>query len=143
MKRLAFYIVAIISGVFLSIEGTIYSELGKHIGTLESSLYNFVAGSIILFFFLLFFGKGSFSYTFKAPKWELTGGILGVIYLTVLVIGIPYAGVGLAMGSVVVGQMIISAVIEHFGLLGSEVKSVRKEKVLAIFLMLIALILIY
>lgn len=47
------------------------------------------------------------------------------------------------MGSVVVGQMIMSAIIEHFGLLGSEKRPLRIEKIVAIILMIIALTLIY
>ncbi|MGO3049830.1 EamA-like transporter family protein [Staphylococcus casei] len=143
MNKFVFYIIAIIAGIFLSTEGAIYAVLGDHIGKLESSLYNFSIGSIILGIALLFLGKGSLSYTIKAPKWELTGGALGVIYLTVLVISIPLIGVGLAMGSVVVGQMIMSAIIEHFGLLGSEKRPLRIEKIVAIILMIIALTLIY
>ncbi|MEB8108762.1 DMT family transporter [Staphylococcus equorum] len=73
----------------------------------------------------------------------MTGGILGVIYLTVLVFIIPMIGVGLAMGSVVVGQMIMSALIEHYGILGSEKRPLRIEKVVAIILMIVALTLIY
>lgn len=143
MNKFVFYIIAIVAGIFLSIEGAIYAVLGDHIGKLESSLYNFAIGSVILAIALLFLGKGSLSYTVNAPKWELTGGLLGVVYLTVLVIAIPLIGVGLAMGSVVVGQMIMSAVIEHYGLLGSEKKPLRIEKIIAIILMIIALTLIY
>ncbi|RIP34909.1 DMT family transporter [Staphylococcus gallinarum] len=143
MNKFVFYIIAIVAGIFLSIEGAIYAVLGDHIGKLESSLYNFAIGSVILAIALLFLGKGSLSYTVSAPKWELTGGLLGVVYLTVLVIAIPLIGVGLAMGSVVVGQMIMSAVIEHYGLLGSEKKPLRIEKIIAIILMIIALTLIY
>ncbi|PTK91928.1 DMT family transporter [Staphylococcus gallinarum] len=143
MKKFVFYIIAIVAGIFLSIEGSIYAVLGDHIGKLESSLYNFAVGSIILAIALLFLGKGTLSYTVRAPKWELTGGLLGVVYLTVLVFAIPVIGVGLAMGSVVVGQMIMSAIIEHYGLLGSEKKPLRIEKIIAIILMIIALTLIY
>ncbi|WP_415843551.1 DMT family transporter [Staphylococcus gallinarum] len=81
MKKFVFYIIAIVAGIFLSIEGSIYAVLGDHIGKLESSLYNFAVGSIILAIALLFLGKGSLSYTVRAPIWELTGGLLGVVYL--------------------------------------------------------------
>lgn len=47
MKKFVFYIIAIVAGIFLSIEGSIYAVLGDHIGKLESSLYNFAVGSII------------------------------------------------------------------------------------------------
>ncbi len=143
LKNILFYIIALLSGVTLSIEGTIYAELGESIGKLESSLYNFAVGSIILGIALLFLGKGSLSYTFKAPKWQLSGGLLGVIYLTILVIGIPIVGVGLAMSSVVVGQMVMSMIIEHKGWLGSPKIKVKKEKIIAVALMIVSLVLIY
>jgi len=138
-----FYVVALLAGVVLSLEGAIYSVLGESIGKLESSLYNFVFGTMILGVALLFWGKGSLSYTVKAPKWQLTGGLLGIIYLTILVIGIPIIGVGLAMSSVVVGQMVMSMIIEHRGWLGSPKIKVKTEKIIAVALMIVSLFLIY
>ena len=88
-------------------------------------------------------GKGSLSFTVKAPKWQLTGGLLGIIYLTILVIGIPIIGVGLAMSSVVVGQIVMSMMIEHKGWLGSPKIKVKKEKITAAALMIVSLFLIY
>lgn len=138
-----FYVLAFSAGVALSLEGAMYASLGETIGKLESSLYNFAVGTIILGVALLFFGKGKLSYTKEAPKWQLTGGLLGLIYLTILVVGIPLIGVGMAMSSVVVGQLIMSMVIEHNGWLGSPKVTVRKEKIIAVALMIVSLFLIY
>ncbi|MCA0981250.1 MULTISPECIES: DMT family transporter [Exiguobacterium] len=138
-----FYVLAFLAGVALSLEGAMYASLGETIGKLESSLYNFAVGTIILGVALLFFGKGKLSYTKEAPKWQLTGGLLGLIYLTILVVGIPLIGVGMAMSSVVVGQLIMSMVIEHNGWLGSPKVTVRKEKIIAVALMIVSLFLIY
>ena len=137
------YIIALIAGLSLSVEGAIYGELGKTIGKLESSFYNFFVGTIIIAVVLLFLGKGSLSYTFKAPKWQLTGGLLGIIYLTILVISIPIVGVGLAMISVIVGQMAMSMIIEHNGWLGSRTSKLNKEKLAAVTLMAVSLLLIF
>ena len=142
MKSL-FYVLAFSAGVALSLVGAMYASLGETIGKLESSLYNFAVGTIILGVALLFFGKGKLSYTKEAPKWQLTGGLLGLIYLTILVVGIPLIGVGMAMSSVVVGQLIMSMVIEHNGWLGSPKVTVRKEKIIAVALMIVSLFLIY
>ncbi|GIO22684.1 DMT family transporter [Oceanobacillus sp. J11TS1] len=141
--KVLFYALALLAGVTLSVEGAIYAVLGESIGKLESSLYNFVVGTIILGVALLFWGKGSLSYTAKAPKWQLTGGLLGIIYLTILVIGIPLIGVGMAMSSVVVGQLVMSMIIEHKGWLGSPRIKVRPEKIIAAILMVTSLFLIY
>lgn len=141
--KILFYVIALLAGVTLSIEGAIYAVLGESIGKLESSLYNFVFGTVILGVALLFWGKGKLSYTVKAPKWQLTGGLLGIIYLTILVVGIPLIGVGLAMSSVVVGQLIMSMFIEHNGWLGSPKTKVKTEKIVAVALMIVSLFLIY
>ena len=136
------YILALIAGSALSFEGAIYGELGKTIGQLETSFYNFFMGSIIMGILWLLFGKGKLSYTVEAPKWSLLGGVLGVVYLTSIVISVPFVGVGITMVAVIFGQLVMSMVIEHYGWLGSKKTSINKEKVFAIISMFIALILI-
>ncbi|ARK32556.1 DMT family transporter [Halalkalibacter krulwichiae] len=137
------YLLAIVAGASLSFEGAIYGELGKTVGKLETSFYNFFVGSIILGLLWLFFGKGKLSYTVEAPKWTLLGGFLGVIYLTAIVISVPYVGVGISMVSVIIGQLVMSMVIEHYGWLGSKKSGINKEKILAVISMIIALVLVY
>lgn len=140
--RFISYILALLAGAALSFEGAIYAELGKTIGQIETSFYNFFMGSIIMGLLWLFFGKGRISHTFEAPKWSLLGGVLGVVYLTSIVISVPYVGVGITMVAVIIGQLVMSMVIEHFGWLGSTKTRINKEKILAVISMIIALILI-
>ncbi|MBM6628496.1 DMT family transporter [Mammaliicoccus vitulinus] len=137
------YIIAILAGSVLSFESAIYGKLGENIGQLETSFYNFLMGTLILGILVLFFGKGEMSFVPKAPKWSLLGGILGVIYLTVIVVSVPFVGVGITMTAVIIGQLIMSMVVEHFGWLGIERTRVNKEKIFAVIAMVIALILIY
>ncbi|MCE4049291.1 MULTISPECIES: DMT family transporter [Bacillaceae] len=136
------YLLALLAGAALSFEGAIYAELGKTIGQIETSFYNFFMGSIIMGLLWIFFGKGDLSYTLKAPKWTLLGGGLGVVYLTAIVISVPYVGVGISMVAVIIGQLVMSMVIEHFGWLGSKKTKINKEKIFAVISMIIALILI-
>ncbi|NRG47464.1 DMT family transporter [Bacillus sp. CRN 9] len=140
--RFIAYIFALLAGMALSFEGAIYGELGKNIGKLETSFYNFIVGAIILGLLWLFFGKGNLSYVVKAPKWSLLGGVLGVVYLTAIVISIPFVGVGITMVAVIIGQLIMSMVIEHFGWLGTNKVKMNREKVFAVISMMIALILV-
>ncbi|SDQ05617.1 DMT family transporter [Virgibacillus salinus] len=137
------YILALLAGAALSFEGALYGELGKTIGKLETSFYNFFVGSIILGLLWLFFGKGKLSYAVEAPKWTLLGGVLGVVYLTSIVISVPFVGVGITMVAVIIGQLVMSMVIEHYGWLGSKKSRINKEKILAIISMIIALVLVY
>lgn len=140
--RFIAYVFALLAGMALSFEGAIYGELGKSIGKLETSFYNFIVGAIILGLLWLFFGKGNLQYVVKAPKWSLLGGVLGVVYLTAIVISIPFVGVGITMVAVILGQLIMSMVIEHFGWLGTNKVKINREKILAVISMMIALILV-
>lgn len=141
MRYLA-YILAVLAGTALSFESAIYGQLGETIGKLETSFYNFFMGTLIMGLLWLFFGKGKLSYAMEAPKWSLLGGVLGVIYLTAIVISVPFVGVGITMVTVIIGQLIMSMVIEHFGWLGIKQTRINKEKVFAVISMIIALILI-
>lgn len=141
MRYLA-YILAVLAGSALSFESAIYGQLGETIGQLETSFYNFFMGTLLLGLLMLFFGKGKLSYTFEAPKWSLLGGVLGVVYLTAIVISVPFVGVGITMVTVIIGQLIMSMVIEHFGWLGTMQTRINKEKIFAVISMIIALILI-
>jgi Uncharacterized protein conserved in bacteria len=136
------YLLALLAGTALSFESAIYGQLGETVGQLETSFYNFFMGSIILGILWLFFGKGKLSYAIEAPKWSLLGGILGGIYLTSIVITVPYVGVGITMVTVIVGQLLMSMIIEHYGWLGTPPTPVNKEKIFAVLSMVIALILI-
>ncbi|PMC36054.1 hypothetical protein CJ195_17570 [Bacillus sp. UMB0899] len=136
------YILALLAGAALSFEGAIYAELGKSIGQIETSFYNFFMGSIIMGLLWLFFGKGKLSYIVEAPKWTLLGGVLGVVYLTSIVVSVPFVGVGITMVAVIIGQLVMSMVIEHFGWLGSKKTRINKENIFAVISMIIALILI-
>lgn len=140
--RFISYLLALLAGAALSFEGAIYAELGKTVGQIETSFYNFFMGSIIMGLLWLFFGKGELSYTLKAPKWSLLGGVMGVVYLTSIVISVPFVGVGITMVAVIIGQLVMSMVIEHFGWLGSKQTRVNREKIFAVISMIIALILI-
>jgi len=140
--RYVAYILAVLAGTALSFESAIYGQLGESIGELETSFYNFFMGTLIMGLLWLFFGKGKLSYAMEAPKWSLLGGILGVVYLTAIVISVPFVGVGITMVTVIIGQLIMSMVIEHFGWFGIKQTSINKEKVFAVISMIIALILI-
>ena len=143
MIKSIYYLIALAAGIALSIEGAIYSELGKVIGKFESSFYNFFIGSIILFIIVLFFGRGQLNQSLKVPKWYLLGGLFCVIYLMVLVYAIPKVGVGLSMISAVIGQIVASMMLEHFNWLGSPLKKMNKNRTIAVACMMVALYFIY
>jgi bacterial/archaeal transporter family-2 protein len=50
--------------------------------------------------------------------WQWTGGLLGAIYIAIVVVLAPRLGAGTTVATVVGGQMVASLVLDHYGLVG-------------------------
>ncbi|MNW42764.1 hypothetical protein D3C74_199470 [compost metagenome] len=70
MKKLIYFIIAIVTGAFLSLEGALYGKLGERVGELEANFYNFFMRAVVSLIFLIFFGKGKLSALNQFPKWN-------------------------------------------------------------------------
>lgn len=106
---------------------------------IEGAFFSFALGTLVLLFVLIFFGNGQISSVSSVPKWQLIGGILGAFFVIVQVLVVPKIGVSTTLLAVIVGQIILSVVIDHFGLFGAERRPVDMNKLAAVVLMFIAL----
>ncbi|VEF49103.1 membrane-spanning protein [Bacillus freudenreichii] len=142
MKKTLFFAAALIAGILLSMEAAIGGALGENIGELEASLFVFAIGAVILVPSALFLQKQKFTIALNRPKWELTGGFLGAFYLVLLLISVNMIGVGVSMVAVIIGQIFISIVIDHFGWIGIPEMRFDRNRLTAAVLLIGALFLI-
>ncbi|QQK76814.1 DMT family transporter [Salicibibacter cibarius] len=142
MKRMLVFIVAFISGVSLTLEGSIGGALGQNIGELEASTYVFAVAFLILSPFVLTLRRTNLSTMLKLPKWELTGGLFGAAFLVLLFFSVAQLGIGIAMAAVIIGQFVISIIIDHNGWLGASRIRFNTNRFIAIVLLTISLFLI-
>jgi bacterial/archaeal transporter family-2 protein len=132
-------LLAFIGGIAIAFQGQINGALGKKIGAIEGSFMNFFIGTLVLLFMVIFFGKGNLAAVGSVPKWELIGGLLGAFYVFVIVLVVPKIGVAPTFVAVICGQIIIGAIIDHFGLLGGMRIPLDWKKVSAILLLFVSL----
>ncbi|WP_240875483.1 DMT family transporter [Shimazuella soli] len=133
----------VLSGFGLSIQGSINGALGRAIGSVQAALVSFVIGTICLFIVVMFMGKGNLYAVVDVPKWQLIGGMLGAIYISVLAFSVPRVGIGLALVCVVIGQIIMSMVIDHFGLFQSTQVLFNTPRLIGVLLLISGMICIY
>jgi len=139
LVKLIFPLLALIGGMALATQGQINGGLGKKVGVIEGSFISFSIGTLVLLFILLFFGNGNISNVSQVPKWQLIGGLLGAFYVVVQVIVVPKIGVSASLMAVIVGQIILGAVIDHYGFFGGQRFPIDKQKLIAIVLLLFSL----
>ncbi|MFZ7944842.1 MULTISPECIES: DMT family transporter [Bacillaceae] len=137
--KILFPILGIIGGIAVAVQGQINGGLGKRVGVLEASFISFVIGTLALFFAVLFFGKGNLLAMTTVPKWQLIGGLLGVTYVITTIFLVPKIGVAPTLAAVIAGQILMGAIIDHFGLFGGTRIPIDVKKMVAIMLLFISL----
>jgi len=98
----------------------------------------------VLFVYILAAGVplGNLASLKNAPPVAWAGGFLGAFFVTVMVTIIPRIPVALAFSLAIAGQMIVTLLIDHFGLLGVPVKEINLMRVLGATLITVGVILI-
>ncbi|MDE3838679.1 hypothetical protein C0966_04650 [Bacillus methanolicus] len=138
-----FSFLALLGGIAIGLQAVINGGLGKKVGAVEGAFISFAIGTLALFFVVIFFGKGNISAVSNVPKWQLVGGLLGALYVFIMVLVVPKIGVTKASITVIAGQLLIGAVIDHFGLLGGIQVPLDFRKILAISMLFGSLLLFH
>lgn len=131
---------SIIAGGVMSLQGVLNTGLSDKIGLYESNA--FVQGTAFVFSILamLIFGKGSFSAIRDVNLIYLTGGLLGVIITITVMLGISKLSPTTAISVILVSQLLCGALIDAFGLFGSEKISFNLRNYIGIALMISGII---
>lgn len=133
--KLMYLLLSIVGGVAIGIQAIVNGGLGKRLGTIEASFISFLIGTIALLIVVLFFGKGNLFAITEVPKYQLIGGLLGAFYVFIMIVSVPKIGVTAAFFSIIAGQILMSAIIDHFGLFGGQTYPINIKKAIAILLM--------
>lgn len=140
-----FIILAIVAGMMMPTQAAINNKLAGHVGSpILSAFISFVIGTIALFFYILATGipLGNLISAKNASIVAWTGGILGAFFVAATITLVPRLGVALTFSLVIAGQMLVTLVIDHYGLLGVPVKEISIPRVLGVTLITIGVILI-
>ena len=133
-------ICAIISGIAMSVQGVFNTRLGERIGVWETTLLvqaiAFIV-SIIIFFFLK---DGNYAYLKDANKIYLLGGVLGVVITFTVIKSVSSMGPALGIGIILISQLLSAALIDAFGLFGSERIKFSLNHFLGIAIMIIGIV---
>ena len=109
-----------------------------------SAFISFFVGTVALFIYVVASGAPIANLTSvkEAPAIAWIGGFLGAFFVTAAVTLVPRLGVAMTFSLIIAGQMIVTLIIDHFGLLGVPVKEVSLARVAGIVLIAAGVVLI-
>ncbi|MBE8574517.1 DMT family transporter [Vibrio sp. OPT18] len=136
-------LLAIASGMALSAQAAINGQLGAKVGVIESSLLTFSMGTVITGLLIFFFEPSYDATLLSVPKWQLAGALFGIFYMIVMVAAVPKVGVAIATVATILGQMIMSLIIDTQGWLGNTPIELNYWRLAAMACIACALVCIY
>ena len=116
-----FYLLAFGAGVVLIVQVGVNVALRAAVGNpVMAALISFVIGSAALLLFLLLArapwpARAQLS---AAPAWAWLGGLLGAFYVVSTIVVGPRVGAAALLALIVLGQLVTSLLVDHFGWLG-------------------------
>ncbi|WP_027625984.1 DMT family transporter [Clostridium lundense] len=130
---------AVVIGFLIAIMVTINGTLSKGIGDYKSVLIIHIVGLIAVSFVLLL-RKEKLKIKEKLPIYLFSAGAIGVFVVLFNNITFNKLGASLTLSLGLFGQLIMSGIIDHFGLFGMEVSKFKPKKTIGFFMVLIGII---
>jgi len=130
-------LVGLIGGLAVGMQGPLASILTQRMGPLESSFIVHVGGAILSLIPLLVIGGGRIAQWRTAPWYALGAGVFGLIVLSAVSYTIPRIGVAAAIVTIVAGQLVLSAILDHFGWLGASVRPLDAPRLLGLAIVML------
>jgi transporter family-2 protein len=138
-------VLALVAGAMMPTQAATNNKMAVTVGNpIFAAFLSFLVGTILLLAATLFSGLGSASYAAvtQAPPIAWLGGLLGACFVTAAVLLVPKLGVAMTFSLFVAGQLLMSLIIDHYGLLGVEVKEISLPRIAGIVLITAGVILI-
>jgi bacterial/archaeal transporter family-2 protein len=146
MSNIYFYLLlALAAGAMMPTQAATNNKMAVVVGSpIMSAFISFFVGTIALFVYVLIAGipLSSIAAAKEAPAIAWIGGLLGAFFVTAAVALVPRLGVAMTFSLVIAGQMIVTLIIDHFGLLGVPEKAVSPARIGGVLLIMAGVVLI-
>ena len=137
------WIVALISGVLMSIQGVLNTEVTKQTSLWVSTGWVQLSALIVCITAWLIRDRSSVKALMDvSPKYMLLGGVIGAFITLTVIVSMDQLGPARAAQLIVVSQIAAAYLIELFGLFGVDKANFQWSKVLGLGLSIIGIMIV-
>ncbi len=137
---------ALLAGAVLPLQAGLNVQMGKSLGhPILAAFATTVVGAFCLLL-IAFLAKvpiqgitGGFR---TVGAWQWMSGVLGAFFVTAAAVLAPKMGTAVTFSLIISGQLLISVLLDHFGLLGIQVHQVNMWRIVGVLLLVAGVILI-
>jgi len=142
-RGLAVLLTATVGGA-VALQAPINSHLGQSVGTFQAAFVSFAIGTVALLFIAAVAkgGLGGVRHATEPPWYYLTGGLLGVAYVSTVLVTVRTLGAGGVTAATIAGQLTLAVIIDQLGILHVAQRSITASRVVGIALLAVGVFLI-
>ena len=130
-------LIAALGGVAVAVQAQMMGQLDKSLGTIESVFITYGGGGLLIGLVMLAMRGGNLSSISTVPLYTLLAGAVGLLIVGTIGYSVPRIGLVAAFTLIVSAQFISGSLIDHYGLLGAELRQLTMSRVLGIAIMLL------
>jgi len=136
---------ALLAGALVPLQAGSNAALGQALGhPLWASVVSLLVSMLVVLPVLLALRASApdLSAGLRAPWWAWAGGVAGIVYITAALLLVPRMGAASFMVCVIAGQMLVSVLMDHFGLMRLPVKEINIGRIAGVVLIGIGMLLV-
>jgi transporter family-2 protein len=144
MSKSLLLLVTLAMGAILPIQAALNGKLMRTFGhPVIGATISFLTGTLVLLIYAFSIRSSFNPALIRETQWyHWIGGLIGAVYVTGIIVIIPRLGAGLAFTLIVSGQLMMSVLMDHYGLLGVPVNPISPAKLLGFCLLIAGVFLI-
>lgn len=129
-------LIMLLAGIGIPLLAALNAALGQHIGSpAAAALVLFTVAFLVCAAVTVITGPRALAGVISAPRHLFLGGLFVAFYVLSVTYIAPQFGIGNAVFFVLLGQLISTAAIDHFGLFGAQVSPLNLTRAAGIGLM--------
>ncbi len=134
-----YLLMTVLAGAMLPLQAGVNAQLARWTNhTIVAGLISFTIGTVAMIAATLVLRPAwpPIVQLAQAPWWSWLGGLLGAYFIAASIIAVPKLGAALFVAIVVAGQTLVAMTLDHYGLLGYDVRPLSAGRLAGLILLL-------
>ena len=108
-------LIGLLGGVAVALQASLAGIFSERVGLLGNGLFVFGGGFLFVLLIMLFVGPDQLKSWRSVPWYVFLAGPLGIAIISSIGFAIPRVGVASTLTLIVVSQLVVGVVLDHFG----------------------------
>lgn len=125
-------LIGLLGGVAVGLQAPLAGAMGQRVGGTASSFIIHISGAVFSGLWLLVRGGERIREWRSLPWYMLAAGIFGLILYQTISVTLPRLGSTMMVVLIIIGQLVLGVIVDHFGLFGVTQRPVDLLRILGI-----------